>query len=543
VPVPYYPISQTLYTWSSGTSHSTPAVAGAASLIYEYYGRLMSEGETPSPAMLKALMLNTPRYLNGVGTGGTLPSPNQGWGDVDLGQVFDGLPRAMIDQWHLFDATGDLFATTGTVYSSTRPFHVTVVWTDAPGPTTGNAYVNDLNLEVTVGGVTYKGNVFSGAFSTSGGVADARNNVESVFVPAGITGTFQVKVVAANLPGDGVPGNADATDQDFALLIYNGTVSPQVWLDQSGLAVSDALGDDDGVVEPGDTITLAIGLENSGTMTAAGLSATLDVLTGTATLTNSVSAYPDLDPSTTATNTTAYLGAVSPLHPCGLPLSFALTATYNITESAIFNFEVPMGRQLTYNYQNFDSVAAPGLPSGWAATVLQGNPTPWQTVAGSVQSGPNAAFAPGVSAVSDNALVSPVFVVASANAQLSFRNNYNLEPGFDGTVLEIKLGAGAFTDILTAGGSFAAGGYNRTLSNSFSNPLGGRLAWSGNSGGYITTTINLPASALGQTVQLRWRLGTDNTQAYVGQSIDTLTLRNAYTCRDPIPTYLPLILR
>ena len=32
-------------------------------------------------------------------------------------------------------------------------------------------------------------------------------------------------VSATNIAGDGVPGNADTTDQDFALVIYNGTAA------------------------------------------------------------------------------------------------------------------------------------------------------------------------------------------------------------------------------------------------------------------------------------------------------------------------------
>jgi hypothetical protein len=40
----------------------------------------------------------------------------------------------------------------------------------------------------------------------TGGVADIRNNTESVFLPAGVTGAFSVKVVATNIAGDGVPG-------------------------------------------------------------------------------------------------------------------------------------------------------------------------------------------------------------------------------------------------------------------------------------------------------------------------------------------------
>jgi len=34
-------------------------------------------------------------------------------------------------------------------------------------------------------------------------------------------------------------------------------------------------------------------------------------------------------------------------------------------------------------------------------------------------------------------------------------------------VLEIKIGAGSFTDILTAGGSFESGGYNGTISSDY----------------------------------------------------------------------------
>jgi hypothetical protein len=56
------------------------------------------------------------------------------------------------------------------------------------------------------------------------------------------------------------------------------------------------------------------------------------------------------------------------------------------------------------------------------------------------------------------------------------------------------------------------------------------MAWSGDSGGYITTTVNLPAAAAGQSVQLRWSVGTDSTVADVGQRVDTITLRDASAC-------------
>ncbi len=219
---PYYPAGQTLYTWSSGTSHSTPAVAGAASLVYRYYEDHFG-GTAPSPAMMKAYLLNATRYLTGTGGSGNLPTTAQGYGEVYLGRAFDNVPRFVVDQNYTFGSSGQTYSLQGTVAASTQPLRVTLAWTDAPGPTTGNAYVNNLDLTVTVGGNTYRGNVFSGQTSVTGGSADTRNNVESVFLPAGVSGNFVITVTATNIAGDGVPGNADATDQDFALVVYNGT--------------------------------------------------------------------------------------------------------------------------------------------------------------------------------------------------------------------------------------------------------------------------------------------------------------------------------
>src|SRR5262249_5404866 len=119
-------------------------------------------------------------------------------------------------------STGQTFQVTGSVATTSQPFRVTLAWSDAPGPTTGSPAVNNLDLEVTINGQTFLGNVFSGANSTTGGAADPRNNAESVFLPAGVSGNFTITVRAPNMAGAGVPGNADPSDQDFALVIYNG---------------------------------------------------------------------------------------------------------------------------------------------------------------------------------------------------------------------------------------------------------------------------------------------------------------------------------
>jgi subtilisin family serine protease len=216
----FFPPGQTLYSWNSGTSHATPAVSGGAALVYQDF---LNKGlGAPSPAMIKAVLMNSATYMTGTGAGGNLPSNSQGMGRMNLGRAFDGAMRILVNQTQLLNTTGQVYQISGNIKSSTQPFRVTLAWTDAPGPLTGAPWVNNLDLEVTVGGQTYRGNVFSGANSRTGGTADIRNNVESVFLPAGVSGPFTVRVRATNLAGDGVPGNNNTTDQDFALVIYNG---------------------------------------------------------------------------------------------------------------------------------------------------------------------------------------------------------------------------------------------------------------------------------------------------------------------------------
>jgi len=215
-----YPPGQGLYTWSSGTSHAAPAVSAGAALVRQYFQQ--STGGAPSPAMVKALLLNSTTYVSGPGGGDNLPGNQQGWGLMNLGRALDTTPRLLVDQTQVFSDTGNSFVAQGAISDPTKPVRVTLVWSDAPGnPPALGPSVNDLDLQVEAGGKTYLGNVFNADTSVEGGTADHKNNVESVWLPAGASGNITVRVIAANIVGDGVPGASDTTDQDFALVIYN----------------------------------------------------------------------------------------------------------------------------------------------------------------------------------------------------------------------------------------------------------------------------------------------------------------------------------
>lgn len=331
----YYPASQTLYTWSSGTSHSTPAVAGAASLIYRYYQDRFG-GSAPSPAMVKAYLINSTRYLTGTGASGNLPTNAQGYGEVNLGRAFDAVPRFVVDQSYTFGSTGQTYALQGSVADSGQPLRITLAWTDAPGPTTGNAYVNNLDLTVTANGNTYRGNVFTGANSVTGGTADVRNNIESVFLPAGISGNVLITVTATNIAGDGVPNNADATDQDFALVVYNGATSALNGTVSNAISANPIVGA---------TVQVYPGPQTT-TTDVAGAYQVSPLLSGVYSLTASAYGYQ----SATINNIT--VGAV--------------TTTQNVALTPIANYYVVSGyvRDATTNWPLYASIAITPYPTG-----------------------------------------------------------------------------------------------------------------------------------------------------------------------------------
>jgi hypothetical protein len=184
--------------------------------------------------------------------------------------------------------------------------------------------------------------------------------------------------------------------------------------------------------------------------------------------------------------------------------------------------------------ENFDAVTPPVLPAGWVATNVQGPPPLWETSNSGLPSPPadtlpNAAFIDDPPVVSDKLLDLPGLTVFEAlSPQLTFRQNFNLEAsdvdpslGFDGAVLEISVDQGqTYQDILDAGGIFLEGGYNRTISADRGSPIAGRQAWSGNSGGFITTIVSLPLIIIEGT--LRWRMASDTSGSGEGWRVDTI---------------------
>ncbi|QYO66540.1 S8 family serine peptidase [Leptolyngbya sp. 7M] len=217
------------HAYSSGTSHAAPQVAGAAALFTQYW-RDRNAGAMPRPSLIKAAIISTGQEMNGSITNtSTIPNGNEGWGRMNMKFMMNtGVPMKYVNETQEFFSPGQNVVYSGTVGDPSKPFRVTLVWTDPPG-VSNPALVNNLDLSVQVGANLYRGNVFSNGHSATGGAFSTVDNVENVFLPAGIAaGTpITITVNATALNGDGILGNADATDQHFSLVAYNFAEAPE----------------------------------------------------------------------------------------------------------------------------------------------------------------------------------------------------------------------------------------------------------------------------------------------------------------------------
>ena len=207
--------------------------------------------------------------------------------------------------------------------------------------------------------------------------------------------------------------------------------------------------------------------------------------------------------------------------------------------SAIVTYTMPEGISgcSASNVENFDGVTRPNLPQEWTTTSEIGTANLWSTVNTQSSSSPNSAFAVNRNARSLSSLVSPDYAIDSPNAKLKFDFYYNTESNYDGAVLEYSVNNGAWNDILSGGGTFVSGAYNATLSTWYSNPLGGRASWSGNSSGFVAVEINLNSNMNGKNVKFRWRMASDNSQGSAGVWLDNVEVEGVFS-PSPVTTQI-----
>jgi hypothetical protein len=233
------------YQYQGGTSQAGPHAAGAAAVFVQYY-RETHGNNTPSPALVKAALINTARDLDDAFGTGPVPNMDEGWGALDLPVLFDPERTCIfIDQTSLL-TNGQVFERQVLIANPDQPLKITLTYTDEPGfPGAIPALVNDLDLElVGPDGTVYRGNQFQNGESIPNAAAGDRvNNVEAVHLARPRSGQYTVRVRGFKIVQD-AREDTPAIDQDFALVISGAEAkhgTGYIYMDRSAYTAPDAI--------------------------------------------------------------------------------------------------------------------------------------------------------------------------------------------------------------------------------------------------------------------------------------------------------------
>ncbi len=201
-------------------------------------------------------------------------------------------------------------------------------------------------------------------------------------------------------------------------------------------------------------------------------------------------------------------------------VSFPVTLAQNASQDYSFTVQVNPGTYFPSVSLINETVAGASIPVGWSATTATGT-TNW-TVSTTQSHSPTRSFF-----AFDNSAAITDFRLATTNAValgaippvFTFWHNYNTEAGWDGGVVEISTNGGSsWTDL---GPNMASNGYNGSVGGT--NPIAGRQAFTGNSGGFIQTKISLLPYA-NQNALFRFRATSDDNTAATGWYVDDIIM-------------------
>ncbi len=327
-------------------------------------------------------------------------------------------------------------------------------------------------------------------------------------------------------------GNVDGNmvEQTVAL-----TCDPPVLALESFALTETESCDGDGQPDAGEAIALDIVVRNASFSNATGVQGTLTSLSGDLYVLQGSASYGDLGSQAFESGDQPYRVLVSPSAACQsaaqLQIEFTADGGYGVTGIIDLLLETDVTFQPLQFLDDMEGVEPNGFTHG-----AESGADDWGYVTSAAASPTHSWFASNQASITNAWLQSPPLYVTSTSV-LTFQHRYVMESTYDGAVLEISTDDGAtWTDIGQS--------YNSSL-NATGPAWGGPFApgqafWSGDSGGFVTETVNLGSMTsvlgdplyAGQVVLIRWRIGCDNSNTsppHVGWWVDDISLTDSGT--------------
>lgn len=296
--------------------------------------------------------------------------------------------------------------------------------------------------------------------------------------------------------------------------------------------------DHDGVLDTGETAKLKLTIANKGHAALSGIQLELASSTSGVTITSPSATIASLDRlGTTEVEFELTLADAAGLVPGDLSLKIAAPGAceqeVTVSLPARFNVDDVPERATLDNFDTAESVWE-ASSSAWAHV----RPTPldgeWH--------GENQ------DSIGDVRLTSPLLTASDTEPLvISFQHKYSFEADvsadpsqttyWDGGVIEYSIDDGeTWEDIST----LADPGYDGVLTGIADNPLGGRMAYSGDSPAwpsFDTVTLDLGTALAGKQFRIRFRIGSDQAVGAPGWTIDEVSFSGIVGT--PFPLQLP----
>lgn len=292
------------------------------------------------------------------------------------------------------------------------------------------------------------------------------------------------------------------------------------------------LGNDNGVIDPGEVVALDVVLENVGTAAAASPVARLEIDVdadpdASVGLYRSAVAYPSLPSGASSNATEPFVLVVPDTAPEGRALPLTLEVECGGVTRTL-DLEIETGRATA---RIFDDLEGVGVP--WCHEASEGDDD-WAIVATPLARSPVHAWHAGEhGAASDSSMrpCSPFLVPEGATLQ--FWHAFDTDDRYDGAVFEISFDAGAnFHD---AAPLMRRGGYSSLIDARAATAISGRPAWTGPGMDVMRRVVIDLGDYAGRTIVPRWRFVSDAVIESDGWWIDDIAL----TARECEPVDAP----